>query len=256
MEEIAEQMQNLRSKATELFIREEWEDSIDAYSHFITLSTQHQTPSDPDQLQKLHKSLCIAFCNRDEARFKIGYLYCALQDCDHALKIDGTHFKTLLCKGKILINLNRYPLECFRSTLIDPQAVENSEMVNGYVEKCKKFEYLSRTGSIDLSYWGGSGFQGKAPELAEHVGPVQIRKSEISGRGMFATKNIDAGSLILVTKAIPMRGVYGEFLMEDLKKIGGGVVEMEKALKLARDVYGKVVKKKAMRTLLELYIGA
>ncbi|KAK7251903.1 hypothetical protein RIF29_35506 [Crotalaria pallida] len=221
-EEMAEQMQNLRSKATELFIREEWKDSIDAYSHFITLSTQHP-PSHPEQIQKLHKSLCIAFCNRAEARFKLGYLHRALQDCDHALNIDGSHFKTLLCKGKILINLNRYPLalECFRAALLDPQGVGNCEMVNGYVEKCKKFEFLSRTGSVDLSDWVGAGFQGKAPELAEHVGAVEIRKSEISGRGMFATKNIDAGSLILVTKAIAMeRSILGgKDLSEDAQLV-------------------------------------
>ncbi|CAL0312230.1 unnamed protein product [Lupinus luteus] len=104
-------------------------------------------------------------------------------------------------------------LECFRIALLDPQAVGNSEMLNGYVEKCKKFEFLSRTGSIDLSDWVGSGFQGKAPELAEHVGAVQIRKSEISRRGMFAIKNIDAGSLILVTKAIAMeRSILRDFI--------------------------------------------
>ncbi|CAL0331231.1 unnamed protein product [Lupinus luteus] len=249
MKEITEQMQNLRSKATELFIREEWKDSIEAYSNFITLSTQHQTPSDPDQLQKLHKSLCIAFCNRAEARFKLGYLHCALQDCEHALKIDGTHFKTLLCKGKILLNLNRYPLalECFRIALVDSQAGGNSEMLNGYVEKCKKFEFLSRTGSIDLSDWVATGFQGKAPELAEHIGAIQIRKSEISGRGMFATKNIDAGSLILVTKAIAMeRSILGgKDLSEDAqlvmwKNFIDKVVDFIRKCPKTRDLIGKL----------------
>lgn len=33
---------------------------------------------------------------------------------------------------------------------------------------------------------------------------------------------------------------------------GGGVVEIERAMKLARGVYGKVVKKQAMRTLISL----
>ncbi|OIV94231.1 hypothetical protein TanjilG_08529 [Lupinus angustifolius] len=214
MEELTEQMQNLRSKATELFIREEWKDSIEAYSHFITLSTQNQTPSDPDQLQKLHKSLCIAFCNRAEARFKLGY---------------------------------PYALECFRTALVDSQAGGNSEMLNGYVEKCKKFEFLSRTGSIDLSDWVASGFQGKAPELAEHIGPVQIRKSEISGRGMFATKNIDAGSLILVTKAIAMeRSILGgKDLSEDAqlvmwKNFIDKVVDFIRKCPKTRDLIGKL----------------
>lgn len=39
-EELEEHLQELRSKATELFLREEWNASIEAYSHFITLCTQ------------------------------------------------------------------------------------------------------------------------------------------------------------------------------------------------------------------------
>jgi hypothetical protein len=50
-----------------------------------------------------------------------------------------------------------------------------------------------------------------------------------------------------------------KILMEELKKKGGGSgggnLEMEKVFKLAREVYGKVVKKQAMRTLLELCIA-
>ena len=43
-------------------------------------------------------------------------------------------------------------------------------------------------------------------------------------------------------------------VVEGLKKSGGGVVEFERAMKLGRGFYGKVVKKQAMRTLLELGI--
>ncbi|KAK7317970.1 hypothetical protein RJT34_02641 [Clitoria ternatea] len=216
MAEEEEHLQQLRSKATELFLREEWKDSIDAYSHFITLCTQKtektsqtHTHSDPNHLQKLRRSLCIALCNRAEARSKLKDFHSALQDCNHALALDASHSKTLLCKGKILLCLNRYSMamECFRTAMLDPQ---NSECSNEYLEKCKKLEFLSRTGSLDLSDWVSSGFRGKAPELAEYIGGVQIKKSEISGRGLFATRNIDAGSLILVTKAIAMeRSILG-----------------------------------------------
>ncbi|BAT74491.1 hypothetical protein LR48_Vigan01g118400 [Vigna angularis] len=195
-----EQLQQLRSKATELFIREEWNASIEAYSHFITLCTQTLSHSLPNQ--KLRRSLCIALCNRAEARSKLKDFHCALRDCDHALEVDAAHSKTLLCKGKILLCLNRYAsaLECFRTATLDG----NAESVSGYLERCKSLELLSKTGCLDLSDWVSNGFRGKLPELAEHIGAVEIRRSEISGRGLFATKNIDAGSLILVTKAIAM----------------------------------------------------
>lgn len=207
--EMAEElMQQLRSKATELLLREEWKEAVLAYSQFINLcqdqiSMTRQHP-DPDNLPKLHKSLCLALSNRAEARSRLREFAEALKDCDKALGIGSAHFKTLLCKGKILLNLNRYSmaLDCFKTALLDPHASGNAESLNGYLEKCKRLEFLSRTGAFDLSDWVVNGYRGKSPELAEYIGPAQIRKSAISGRGLFATKNVDAGTLVLVTKAI------------------------------------------------------
>ncbi|CAK9316724.1 unnamed protein product [Citrullus colocynthis] len=211
--EMAEaEMQLLRSKATELLLREEWKDAVFTYSQFITVC-RNQTPTTNHHLSKLQKSLCLALCNRAEARSKLGNFEEALKDCEEALKIESTHFKTLLCKGKLLLNLNRYSsaLECFKTALLDPQVNGNSENLNGYVEKCKKLEHLSKTGAFDLSDWVLNGFRGKSPDLAEFIGPVQIRRSGISGRGLFATKNVDSGTLLLVTKAIAIeRGILPE----------------------------------------------
>lgn len=203
-----EEMMQLRSRATELLLREEWNESVRAYSHFISLCQHHisriHQQTDPDRLFKLQKSICSALSNRAEALYRLRDLANALQDCDGALEIEGTHFKTLLCKGKILLSLNRYSmaLECFKAALLVPQAGMKCEALDGYMERCKKLEHQSRTGAFDLSDWVLNGFRGKVPELAEYIGSVQIRKSEISGRGLFATKNIDAGTIVLVTKAI------------------------------------------------------
>lgn len=208
MEMREELMQHLRSRATELLLREEWNESVQAYSHFISLCQHHISRthqcSDPDHLFKIKKSLCLSLSNRAEARSRLRDLANALEDCDGALEIECTHFKTLLCKGKILLSLNRYSLalECFKAALLDPQAGLKCEALNGFVERCKKLEHQSRTGTFDLSDWVVNGFRGKLPELAEYIGPVEIRKSEIRGRGLFATKNIDAGTSILATKGI------------------------------------------------------
>ncbi|KAG5240144.1 SET domain-containing family protein [Salix suchowensis] len=205
-----ELMQELRFKATELLLREEWQESVQVYTQFINLcrdqisDKSHQNHPDPDLLAKLKKSLCLALSNRAEALSRLRDLTEALKDCDQALKIESTHFKSLVCKGKILLSLNRYSmaLDCFKTAILDPQASGNLETLNGYVQKCKKLEFQSRTGAFDLSDWILSRFRGKSPELAEYTGPVQIKRSELSGRGLFATKNIDAGTLLLVTKAI------------------------------------------------------
>lgn len=207
-------MQQLRSKATELLLREEWKESIEAYSSFITLCQNHiqSHHSHSHHLQKLRKSLCLAFSNRAEATSRLKHFHSALQDCDSALEIDGTHLKTLICKGKILLNLNMYALalDCFRFALVNNQANGHSENLSGYVEKCKRLDFLSRTGSLDISDWVSSGFRGKCPDLGEYIGCVEIMRSEISGRGLFASKNIDAGGLVLVTKGIAIeRSVLG-----------------------------------------------
>ncbi|KAD2804111.1 hypothetical protein E3N88_37488 [Mikania micrantha] len=214
-----EMMQQVRLKANELLLREEWEQSIQTYTHFISLCQTHisnpKTRPDP----KLQKSLCLAFSNRAEARLKTRDFDGSLKDCDEALKIENTHFKTLMCKGKILLNLDRYSmaLNCFKIANLDHLCNADSETLNGYLEKCKKLEFLSRSGAFDFSNWVLNGFKGKIPELAEYIGAVEIKKSEISGRGLVATKNIDYGSLLLVTKAIATeRGILPQSKTEDL----------------------------------------
>ena len=207
-----ELLQSLRSKATELLLREEWEESIQLYTKFIDLSRIQITNlagSDPDSIHKLKKSLCLALCNRAEARARLHDSSEAMRDCEQALEIENTHFKTLLCKGKVLLGLSKYSsaLECFKTALLDPQA---SESVTEYMEKCKKLEFQGKTGAFDLSDWILSGFRGITPELAEFIGSVEIKKSEASGRGLFATKNIVVGALVLVTKGVATeRGILG-----------------------------------------------
>ncbi|CAI0402196.1 unnamed protein product [Linum tenue] len=201
-------MQELRLKASELLLREEWHDSVQVYTQFITLCRSHIEKHPPPlcnspHLTKIQRSLCLGLSNRAEAHFRLRDPDKALRDCNQALEIEPTHYKSLLGKGRILFALNRYSaaLLCFKSALLeDPQS---NETLNGYIEKCKKLESLSRTGAFDLTDWILNGFRGKTPELAEYVGAVKIKRSEeLSGRGLFATKNMDAGTLVLVTKAI------------------------------------------------------
>lgn len=219
MSEEEEKMQQLRSKAAEFLLREEWKDSIEVYSNFISafqdyIFRTHQH-SDPDNLLELkqQKSLCLALSNRAEARFRLREYAAALKDCDEALKIEGSHFKTLICKGKILFSLNRYgaALDCFRAANLDPQATVNSENLTELLERCKKLELLSKTGAFDLSDWILNGFRERIPELPEYIGPVEIKMSDISGRGLFTTKNIDSGTVLLATRAIATeRGILSQ----------------------------------------------
>ncbi|KAI3887358.1 hypothetical protein MKX03_002762 [Papaver bracteatum] len=159
-DEEEELMQQLRFKATELLLREEYKESIQVYTHFISLSQNHLSKitsksENPDRFNKLQKTLCLALSNRAEAKSKLRHFAESLEDCNAALEIENTHFKTLVCK-----------------------------------------------------------------DLAEFIGPVDIKKSEVSGRGLFATKNIEAGSLLFVTKAVATdRGIFLPECGEDSKMV-------------------------------------
>ncbi|KAK9119187.1 hypothetical protein Scep_017280 [Stephania cephalantha] len=214
-----EMLQQLRSKATELLLREEWIQAINVYSQLISLCQQnlsqpHQTSDPADRLSKLHKSLSLAFSNRADARSRLRDFDVAIEDCERALEIEGTHYKALLCKGKILLNLNRYSdaSHCFQKALFDNQSNGSSETLQGYLDRCKKLEFQSKTGAFDLSEWVLNGFKGKSPELAEFIGSVEIKRSEnIGGRGLFTTKNVEAGTLLFVTRAVATgRGILPE----------------------------------------------
>ncbi|KAJ8629275.1 hypothetical protein MRB53_022598 [Persea americana] len=201
MDETKEEMQQLRCKASELLLREEWKESINIYSQLISLCEQHLCSS-----SEFKRCLCLAHSNRAEARSRLRDFSRAIEDCDRALQLqtEGTHVKALLCKGKILLSLDRYSQasDCFRQAS-KLQIGGSSETLHGFIYRCKKLELQSRTGAFDVSDWVLNGFQGKPPELAEYVGPVQIKKSEQGGgRGLFATKSIDSGTLLLVTKAV------------------------------------------------------
>ncbi|KAI3945393.1 hypothetical protein MKW92_004825 [Papaver armeniacum] len=229
-EDEEELMQQLRFKATELLLREEYKESIQVYTQFISLSQNHLSKitsksENPDRFNKLQKTLCLALSNRAEAKSKIRHYAESLEDCNAALEIEKTHFKTLVCKGKILLHLNQYvnASNCFKSALHDNDSIQNSdfEMINGLLDRCKKLEYQSRTGVFDLSDWVLNGFsKDQNPDLAEFTGPVEIKKSEVSGRGLFTTKNVEAGSLLFVTKAVATdRGIFLPECGEDSKMV-------------------------------------
>ncbi|XP_072973701.1 methyltransferase FGSG_00040 [Typha angustifolia] len=209
---LEEEIQHLRSKATELLLREDWKEYINLYTHLISLCLQPSTGPSVADAAKLRKTLCLAFSHRAEARWRLRDLAGALEDYDKALEIEPTHGKTLISKGKTLLDLDRYSQasDCFKLAMCS-LAGSDAETPRGLLEKCRRLETQSRTGVVDLSEWLINGFKGKCPELAEYVGPVEIRRSVNGGRGLFATKSVEAGTVLVITKAVGTgRGILPE----------------------------------------------
>lgn len=192
-----EVLQQIRSRATALLLKEDWVQYTNLYTHLISLC------NGDDSSIGNRKTLVSALSNRADGWSRLRNPSAALKDCDLALSIDPVHVKTLISKGKILLELGQYAqaLECFRKVKSLSNAGTN-ETVQGLLEKCQNLEVISRTGLVDLSGWVRSGFAGKVPELAEFLGPLEVRKSGHVGRGLFLTKNVDAGSILIITKAV------------------------------------------------------
>ncbi|XP_078441136.1 SET domain protein 35 [Wolffia australiana] len=204
---LEEEAQRVRCSATELLLLEQWEEYIGLYTRFISLCESGDAAGEDSRT--LRRILCGALCNRAEARLRLGDSAGAAGDCDRALDLDPSHPRARVCKGKALLSQDRYSAagDCFRS------AIKASSDSPGLLDRCVKLEAQSKTGIFDLSHWILDGCHGDPPELAEFVGPVEIRRAEGSGggRGLFATRNVEAGTTLVATKAVATgRGILPE----------------------------------------------
>uniref|UniRef100_A0A0E0CVS5 SET domain-containing protein n=1 Tax=Oryza meridionalis TaxID=40149 RepID=A0A0E0CVS5_9ORYZ len=192
-------LQQLRSRATQLLLKENWTEYVAVCSLIIEAF-------DAAAACKDRRVLCSTLAHRADARARLGDAPGALSDCDAALAADPAHAGALLSKGAVLRGLGRYArsAECFRAAL----AVSGTDEVREMVEQCKRLDAQARSGAVDLSEWVLAGFSGKCPDLAEHVGAVEVRRSAHGGRGVFAVKNIEAGATLVISKAVAIgRGV-------------------------------------------------
>jgi len=193
-----ETLQRLRSRATQLLLKEDWREYIAVCSRIV------------DGAADDRRVLCSALAHRADARARLGDSAAALADCDAALAADPVHLGALLSKGKILRGLGRYALaaDCFRAAALAAGGGCGADEARELFEQCRRLEAQARSGAVDLSEWVLAGFAGKCPDLAEYVGPVEVRRSARGGRGVFAVKNVEAGATLMMAKAVAIgRGV-------------------------------------------------
>lgn len=225
----------IRTRANELLLREEWSEAIQLYSEYIDHCESHE---------ELKKSLCIALSNRAEARIRLRDFENAIRDVNRSLEADPAHPKSLYCKGRILLELDQYSQasECFQLALEhQPNTAEFMESL----DRSRRFESQSRNGTFDLSEWISNGFAGRPPEYAEYVGPVEIRSSDVGPgeRGLFVTRDVEAGTLLAVCKPVAIaRGILPEKFAENAKMViwKDLVTEIERVARRSSRVLRKI----------------
>ena len=205
-----ETLQRLRSRATQLLLKEDWREYIAVCSRIVDGASDDRSV------------LCSALAHRADARARLGDADAALADCNAALAADPVHPGALLSKGTILRGLGRYALAagCFRAAALAAGGGCGADEARELFEQCRRLEAQARSGAVDLSEWVLAGFAGKCPDLAEYVGPVEVRRSARGGRGVFAVKNVEAGATLMMAKAVAIgRGVLQDTTDGDEKMV-------------------------------------
>ncbi|XP_024538395.1 uncharacterized protein LOC112349041 [Selaginella moellendorffii] len=156
----------------------------------------------------------LALANQAACYLKLGRFEACINAASAALEMDPNHLKSLYRKALALLKLHLYDWSC---QLLKDFAGKDQAIQELYI-KCQKLAWQSRDSSSIaqeissfLRAWSdASDSETKAPpkfpELAEYVGPVEIKmcgdQSKKRGRGLFATRKINRGELLVVSNAV------------------------------------------------------
>eukprot|EP01018_Ginkgo_biloba_P013777 Gb_00792 [translate_table: standard] len=206
-------VEELRKVGNRCFGDEDWMGAINLYSQCIERATNEEPVAMSST--SANQTLLLSFSNRAETWLKLNNFERALCDCDKALEIDPHHVKTIYRRGRALHGLQQYEeaITCLQSALEHSSENGNAAEIKARLDRAVKFNTQSKTGKYDLSrYFLGAEY---APEVADFVGSVILKRTDDGrGRGLFATENVRAGDLLVVSNALAYSVTCGNIQME------------------------------------------
>ena len=147
----------------------------------------------------------VFYCNRALTRLRISQFEGALNDCDQVLQSDPEHQKALFSKARALYRLRKFDEShslCKRLLARDPVSAEGRSLLEATSKRLDE----SMVRNFDFSDMRNEANRQKFPRLdyGDYVGPVEIGTCGPSskGRGLFATRDIRQGELLLCEKAL------------------------------------------------------
>lgn len=139
--------------------------------------------------------------NRSSAYLRLSEYKSALVDAEAALMIDGNHIKSIYRKVKSLFGLELYKdgMAFLEKIEIGSMPQTDAKIINDLVAKGKCYISQSENGDYqwDSIYEGQSVYH----DMADYTNAVVVKETPTKGRGLFATKMIKAGELVLASKA-------------------------------------------------------
>uniref|UniRef100_A0A0C4E007 SET domain-containing protein n=2 Tax=Magnaporthiopsis poae (strain ATCC 64411 / 73-15) TaxID=644358 RepID=A0A0C4E007_MAGP6 len=158
----------------------------------------------------------FALLNRSHASLKLGRFEHAFADAVAANQIGNPSEKGLFREARALYELARFS-ECLAKFQELASAFPGNEAVKSEIKRTQRRLREQKTGDFDFSQMLK---QAKVTppiiDCATFVGPVEIRDSPGRGRGLFATKKVKAGQLLVCEKAFG----YG-FVGDEVGEVDG-----------------------------------
>ncbi|KAL2621670.1 hypothetical protein R1flu_001875 [Riccia fluitans] len=196
----------LLSEGNEMFDLGRWPEAIDKYGEYIALLANYSGNED------LKFRRVRVHSNRAGVYLKLKNYLAALDDSERALRMDKTHFKSWIRMISAFDGLGLYQEEV-RSIKQLPHAITLTDRGKSWAEaalqSAERKDRQTRFGDIEPEMnrkWEnqqpGPQLLASAPNLEEYVGPIRIGRTQTMGRGLFATRDIQQGELLLVSNAL------------------------------------------------------
>lgn len=118
--------------------------------------------------------------------------------------------KALFRAAEALYSLGRFTESCEVLKLLCSNFPDN-ERASQVLDRAQRRVSEQKRGNYDFRLLQAEARKFKPPELdhATYIGPVEVRKTENKGRGLFVTKAVKAGDLLLCEKAFAHAYVAG-----------------------------------------------
>ncbi|BFI04679.1 protein MpATXR1 [Marchantia polymorpha subsp. ruderalis] len=204
----------LRIRGNHRFARQDWTGAIELYTRAIHKAVQESKEQMALSNRVNHVNgngvetemeVVMDYSNRAEAWLRIHHYERAWADAERALSIDPHHLKSLFRKGRALLGLGDYQQALTHLESAYARAPFDKDLLAA-IKLSRIGDHQSRLGVYELTDFYLKGrFAGEIPTCADYVGPIQVKAaSGDKGRGLFLTKHVEAGDLLLVSNPLAM----------------------------------------------------
>ncbi|KAJ5611683.1 hypothetical protein N7528_008788 [Penicillium herquei] len=178
--------------------KEKGNEFFDEDSHWLAIQCYNKVlERDPPPDLKTKTEL-----NRALSCLKTHHFDAAIRDADSVLQDSELSEKALLRKAQALYYLRRYAESCETHKLLGENYPENSLAQHEFQRASARLAE-QETGTYDFKKMMLEAQRRHPPHLERgtYIGPVKIKETKSHGRGLFATKAVKAGDLLLCEKA-------------------------------------------------------